>query len=96
MRYVIVKGAGLDEERQLRLVNRYINKRSYRRDRRSSAPSVTDGGEARLTNHWATLLEFLRRGGDCEDYATAKYFLLRELGFPADDMRVLVTIAPPI
>ena len=31
------------------------------------------------------------RFGDCEDYAVAKYFLLRELGFPAEDMRVLVT-----
>ncbi len=40
---------------------------------------------------WTTLLEFLRRGGDCEDYATAKYFLLRELGFPVDDLRVLVS-----
>ena len=33
----------------------------------------------------------MQRGGDCEDYAVAKYFLLRELGFPAEDMRVLVT-----
>ena len=91
LRHVIVKGAGLDEKKQLHLVNRYINKRRYRRDRRMIAPSIAEGGEATLSSHWATLLEFLHRGGDCEDYATAKYFLLRELGFAAEDMRVLVT-----
>jgi len=91
LRYVLVKGAALDRDRQLRLVNRYINKRRYRGDRRQMSLSVVSGGEAVLKNHWSTLLEFLKRGGDCEDYAVAKYFLLRELGFAAEDMRVLVT-----
>ena len=91
LRYILVKGAALDPDRQLRLVNRYINKRRYRRDRRQTSLSAAPGGEAVLKNHWSTLLEFLRRGGDCEDYAVAKYFLLRELGFPAEDMRVLIT-----
>ena len=90
LRYVLVRGAELQPDDQLRLVNRYVNKRRYRRDRRKIAPSAAANGEARLDSHWATLLEFLRRGGDCEDYATAKYFLLRELGYPADDMRVVV------
>ncbi len=35
-------------------------------------------------------MDFVRRGGDCEDYATTKYFLLRTLGFTSDDLRVLV------
>lgn len=91
LRPILVKGAVLDPDRQLRLVNRYINKRRYKRDRRQMSLSAAPGGEAKLRNHWSTLLEFLRRGGDCEDYAVAKYFLLRELGFPAEDMRVLVT-----
>lgn len=91
LRHILVKGAELDRDRQLRLVNRYINKRRYRTDRRGSSLSAAPGGEAVLRNHWSTLLEFLRRGGDCEDYAVAKYFLLRELGVPAEDMRVLVT-----
>jgi predicted transglutaminase-like cysteine proteinase len=90
LRPVLVRGAALDRDRQLRLVNRYINRRFYRRDRRSTSLSVVAGGEASLKNHWVTLLQFLQRGGDCEDYATAKYFLLRELGVPAEDMRVLV------
>jgi predicted transglutaminase-like cysteine proteinase len=53
--------------------------------------SVADGGQAKLRNQWSTLLEFIDRGGDCEDYATAKYFLLRELGFQPEDMRVVVS-----
>ena len=91
LRHVLLKGAQLDPDDQLTLVNRYVNRRRYRRDGTRTSLSVAAGGEARLRNHWSTLLEFLDRGGDCEDYATAKYFLLRELGFPADDLRVLVT-----
>lgn len=91
LRHIIQKGADLEPHDQLRLVNRYINKRRYKRDRRKVAASVTQGGEATLRNQWSTLLEFLKRGGDCEDYATAKYFLLRELGYPASDMRIVVS-----
>lgn len=90
LRVLLIRGARLQHDDQLRLVNRYINKRRYRRDRRKTSPSAVDGGESRLINHWSTLLEFLRRGGDCEDFATAKYFLLREFGVPAADMRVVV------
>jgi len=42
-------------------------------------------------SHWSTLYEFLDAGGDCEDYASSKYFLLRQLGLAAEDMRVVVT-----
>ena len=91
LRYLINRGADLSRKRQLQLVNRYINKRRYRRDRRGVSLSVVPAGETELRNHWTTLLDFLRRGGDCEDFAVAKYFLLRELGVPAEDMRVLVT-----
>ena len=91
LRHVIQKGAALAPDEQLKLVNRYINKRRYRRDRRKTSLSVTNGGEARLRNQWSTLIEFLNRGGDCEDYATAKYFLLREMGFKAENMRVVVS-----
>ena len=91
LRHVIQKGAELEPDDQLKLVNRYINKRRYRRDRRTISPSVTLGGEAKLRNQWSTLLEFIDRGGDCEDYATAKYFLLRELGHPPESMRIVVS-----
>ena len=82
------RAQGLTEEQQLRVVNRYINRRHYRRDRSRSVPEAIAG--ERLRNHWATLLDFVKSGGDCEDYATSKYFLLRELGFPAARMRVVV------
>ena len=91
LRHIIRKGAVLEPDDQLKLVNRYVNKRRYRRDRKTLSLSVADGGQAKLRNQWSTLLEFLQRGGDCEDYATAKYFLLREMDFPAEDMRVVVS-----
>ena len=91
LRHILVKGADLEPDDQLKLVNRYVNRRRYRDDRRALSPSVSGDGETKLRNQWSTLLEFLRRGGDCEDYATAKYFLLRELGYPAEDMRVVVS-----
>ncbi len=34
--------------------------------------------------------EFFDRGGDCEDYAIAKYISLRALGIPAERLRVVV------
>ncbi len=91
LRIVLEKGANLAPDQKLRLVNRYVNKRRYRKDRRQMSLSVAQGGQAKLRNHWTTLLDFLYKGGDCEDYATAKYFLLRELGFAAKDMRIVVS-----
>ena len=39
-----------------------------------------------LRDHWAAPQDFFARGGDCEDYAIAKYLSLRSLGVPADDL----------
>lgn len=40
-------------------------------------------------DYWATPIEFLRKGaGDCEDFAQAKYFTLREMGVPANQLRI--------
>ena len=85
VRVVLERGATLTREQQMRLVNRFVNNRRYSHDR----PRRMEGadGEARLKSHWQTLGEFLARGGDCEDFALAKYFLLREFGIPAPDMR---------
>ena len=35
-------------------------------------------------------ITFLRNGGDCEDYAIAKYFTLRRLGFAAESLRIVI------
>lgn len=41
--------------------------------------------------YWSSPYEFiLHRGGDCEDFATAKYFALRYLGFEAERMRIII------
>lgn len=43
-----------------------------------------------VTDYWASPGEFLRKNGDCEDFAIAKYMSLRRLGVPADEMSVVV------
>jgi predicted transglutaminase-like cysteine proteinase len=87
LRPVLIRGATLSTEDKLRLANRYINRRHYRNDRDwKTTVSVSD----RQRNQWRSLLEFLEKGGDCEDYATAKYFLLRTLDVPANDLRIVV------
>lgn len=65
---------------QLRAVNQFLNQWRYR-------PDVENYGRS---DYWASPLEFLRRSGDCEDYAIIKYVSLRQLGFPADRLRVVV------
>jgi predicted transglutaminase-like cysteine proteinase len=40
--------------------------------------------------YWETAFEFLHYGGQCQDYAIAKYLLLRAAGVPADQMRMVV------
>lgn len=87
---IIDRARGLSRDRQLRLVNRYVNNRRYRRDRSNEVESKLESEPVRVSNRWSTLVEFMHRGGDCEDYATSKYQLLRELGIPAGDLRVVV------
>jgi predicted transglutaminase-like cysteine proteinase len=69
-----------DELALLGRVNDAFNQVPYRPDERVWS----------AVDYWATPAEFLGRGGDCEDFAIAKYFLLRELGVPAEAMRIAV------
>ena len=41
-----------------------------------------------VEDYWALPREFVLWSGDCEDYAITKYYALRHLGVPADEMRV--------
>lgn len=42
-----------------------------------------------VDDYWATPVEMLAsEGGDCEDYAIAKYFSLKALGVPAQNLRI--------
>jgi predicted transglutaminase-like cysteine proteinase len=65
---------------QLNSVNQWMNARPY----------VEDWTNWHVADYWETPGEFLTRGGDCEDYAIAKYFSLVRLGFSPDDLRLVV------
>ena len=67
-------------QRQLNLVNLYMNTHRY----------IIDPINWGVPDYWAIPNEFLRKFGDCEDYAIAKYLSLRALGWSAEDMRIVV------
>jgi predicted transglutaminase-like cysteine proteinase len=41
-------------------------------------------------SQWLTALEAIKGAGDCQAYATAKYFALREAGIAADRVRLVI------
>ena len=51
-------------------------------------PHVDDRVAWGVEEHWARPVDFINRGGDCEDYAIAKYYALRSLGFPAEKLLI--------
>jgi predicted transglutaminase-like cysteine proteinase len=68
------------EDRLLRPVNRFFNR----------LPSVEDRAHWGVEDYWATPSESLAsNGADCEDYAIAKYFTLKELGVPISRLRLV-------
>lgn len=71
---------GKDRRTQLDAVNRYINR----------SPYITDLANWGVTDYWETLGEFIARDGDCEDYAIAKYYSLKALGFEISQMRIVI------
>lgn len=70
----------LDARAQLDVVNRWVN----------AHPHVADAANWGVPDYWATPGEFLARGGDCEDFAIAKYFSLIRLGFAQRDLRIVI------
>ena len=56
----------------------------------NGVPYVPTARNWSRTAYWETPLEFLVYGGQCQDYAIAKYMLLRQAGVPADQMRIVV------
>ncbi len=73
---------GHGPEAQLRLVNSLANRQSY----------VTDDVNFGRPDYYASPLEFLRRSGDCEDFAIFKYFVLKALGFSDSKLRVVLVM----
>ncbi|WP_395015376.1 transglutaminase-like cysteine peptidase [Dongia sp.] len=72
-----VKGAG-DPMAQIKTANSLMNKNPYIED-------IPNWGKS---DFWATSYEFLKKSGDCEDYAISKYMLLNEVGIPTENMRI--------
>jgi predicted transglutaminase-like cysteine proteinase len=71
---------GAEATRQLYEVNRAVNRVRYRDDQDNWG----------RPDYWAAPSEFFARGGDCEDFAIAKYLALRALGHGLEGLRLLV------
>lgn len=67
-------------ENQLRLVHQFFN----------SLPYKTDQALHQRSDYWASAGEFIREGGDCEDYAIAKYRALVDAGYDARQLRIVL------
>ncbi len=76
----LVELAGSSRRDQIEAVNRFVNQATYREDQ--DVYGVSD--------YWASPLELFENGGDCEDFAIAKYVALRRLGFSDDEVRLWV------
>ena len=72
--------ARLAPQEQLKLVNQFFNRWPYRLDLETY----------HQVDYWATPKEFLQLSGDCEDYSISKYFALRQLGYPPEQLRIVV------
>jgi predicted transglutaminase-like cysteine proteinase len=74
--------SGRSPSEQLRSVNAYINRTRF----------VADSINYGVADYWATPREFFARGGDCEDFAIAKFLSLRRLGWNMELVRVVVAM----
>jgi predicted transglutaminase-like cysteine proteinase len=67
------------EQEKLARVNDFFNR----------LPNISDPDQWARRDYWATPVELLAaNGGDCEDFALAKYFTLRAAGVAPDRLRV--------
>ncbi|NQZ13796.1 MAG: transglutaminase-like cysteine peptidase [Alphaproteobacteria bacterium] len=71
---------GLPLSKMVSRVNSIMNEKRY----------ITDKVNYGKNDYWATPIEFLTKGGDCEDFAIAKYTALRMLGVPENRMRIAI------
>lgn len=71
---------GLPMNKMVSGVNDVVNRIRY----------VNDSQIYGKNDYWATPMEFIANGGDCEDYAITKYVALRALGMPEERMRVAI------
>ena len=74
--------AGKPLKEQAQKVNNFFNQWPYK----------TDMAVWGVEDYWAVPAEFMQKSGDCEDYAISKYYALRELGVPANKMRIVIIV----
>ncbi len=79
-RDVLETAGDLPPSKRLAVVNQAFNRWPYRED-------IEVYG---VSEYWATPPEFMRLSGDCEDFAIAKFFALRQLGFANEELRVVI------
>ncbi|MDX1574062.1 MAG: transglutaminase-like cysteine peptidase [Methylophaga sp.] len=78
-RQLVDSGRNWSEQRQLEATNDFINQNQFVDD-------IIHWGKE---DYWATPLQtIVTEGGDCEDFAVAKYFTLTEMGMSADKLRL--------
>lgn len=76
---LVADNRGMSVEEQLESINHFFNEVHF----------VSDLEHWGAKDYWATPIEFLSTdGGDCEDFSVAKYFTLRELGVPDENLRL--------
>jgi predicted transglutaminase-like cysteine proteinase len=76
---VVDKHQNKSELEKLTLVNNFFNRNRF----------VSDLQHWKVVDYWATPIEFLStKGGDCEDFAIAKYVTLRALDIPEEKLRI--------
>ncbi len=71
---------GMPMNQMVEGVNNVVNRISY----------ISDSNIYGKSDYWATPMEFIKNGGDCEDFAITKYVALRALGIPEERMRILI------
>lgn len=82
LRAVAQTAAALDARGMLDLVNRSVNHSLTYRD---------DSAIWGMGDYWANPVEMAHQGaGDCEDYAIAKYWLLRSLGVADENLQLVM------
>ncbi len=77
-----VKAAG-DVVAQVKAANSLINDTAQH-------PYKFDFENWNADEYWETPYEFLKKSGDAEDFAIAKYFLLKAAGVPVNDMQIIM------
>ena len=76
-----VKAVG-DPMGKIQLANKLLNNPA-------AHPYIEDINNWGQAEYWATAFQFMKKSGDCEDFSIAKYMLLKQAGYPVENMRIV-------